>query len=437
MIMHLKLIILPLFALMSFNGYTQIFNRLSTTTEADLSYLTPPSSVKTIGKNVNDTAFAFNIHRINSGPIAYYNHALNDFANRSLISEGTTRPLALSWNQEMTVLYGINDSDFDLISVDPITGESTHIADFSGIRAGEIVLGLTIDANNDCYVASSNELNSSTLYRCNLSTGELTTIGSQSVASQLVDITASCDDTLYGFDGITNNLVSIDKTDGSVTLIGDIGINTTNEITDLMYDRDAGVLYQYIIARNDTDFPFTGFASLNSSTGEATLLNEFVPGIYNGAIKTSCNNNNGFLINPALNGGWFNPATAGQGFLIDVLPESNTFFMAWFTNDTSLPDESLVAEIGNPGNRWLTIQGELNQKLGGRLELAIFNTSGGIFNQSAMVNNEQVGTMTVIFNNCSEGLIEFLFNNGITGTIPIQRLANDNVALCEALSNPN
>ena len=433
--MHLKLIILPLFVLMSFNGFSQVkLNSLSTTTEIDPSFLTPPKSLKTFNKNVNDMAFAFNNQPIiSSDPIPFYSHTLNGFANRSLISEGATRPIALSWNQQMTVLYGVDFLTRNLISINPTTGESTHIANFSGVKSGDDVLGLTIDENDDCYVVSSNE-NSSTLYRCNLNTGALTIVGSQSVAPLLVDITAGCDDTLYGFDSINNSLFTINKVDGSVNLIGNNGIDATIEFTSIMYDRDSGVLYQYVIARNEFNFPFTAFASLNSSTGEATLLSDAVSGIYNGAIKTSCANSDIFKINPGINGTWFDPNTLGQGFLIDVLPASNTFFIAWFTNDTSLPDSNLAAVVGDPGQRWLSAQGELGSD--NSVTLDIFSVSGGIFNQSSDILNEIVGSMTVTFGDCTAGIVDYSFNDSsLTGSIPIQRIVNDNVALCEQLSN--
>ena len=433
--MRLKLIILLLFVLMSFNGFSQNkLNGLSTTTETDLSFFTPPKSLKSFNKSVNDKAFAFNNQPIiNTDPIPFYSHTLNSFANRSLISEGATRPIALSWNQQMTVLYGVDFLTRNLISISHTTGESTHIADFSGVKSGDDVLALTIDENDVCYVVSSDE-NSSTLYRCDLSTGELTTIGSQSIASLLVDITAGCDGTLYGFDGITNSLFTISKIDGSVNLIGNNGIDTTIEFTSIMYDRDSGVLYQYIIARNEFNSPFTAFASLNSTSGEATLLSNAVSGIYNGAIKTSCTNNNVFKINPGINGTWFDPNTSGQGFLIDVLPDSNTFFIAWFTNDTSLPDSNLTSVIGDAGQRWLTAQGELGSD--NSVTLDIFSISGGIFDQPSSISNEVVGSMTVTFGDCTAGIVDYTFDDsGLAGSIPIKRVVNDNVALCEQLSN--
>jgi hypothetical protein len=44
--------------------------------------------------------------------------------------------------------------------------------------------------------------------------------------------------------------------------------------------------------------------------------------------------------------------------------------------------------------------------------------------------------MTIEFANCEEGLVTYeIFSPDVSGEIPIQRVADDNVALCEALVN--
>jgi hypothetical protein len=46
-----------------------------------------------------------------------------------------------------------------------------------------------------------------------------------------------------------------------------------------------------------------------------------------------------FQINPGLSGAWFNPDTVGQGFFVDVLPDTDLVFMSWFTYDTAPPGD--------------------------------------------------------------------------------------------------
>lgn len=296
--------------------------------------------------------------------------------------------------------------------------------------------GLAIDEYDKCFVVASDYSTRASLYSCNLSTGALTLIGSQTTGIEMYDISSLCNNTIYGYDNITKSIYTINKDNGAATLVGPVNVET-NDMWSMTYDRDTSELYQYIKnnINNSINDPTTAFAQIDILTGRASLLSDFHRGTYVGAIKSTCGKENTLKITPGFNGSWYNPETGGQGFLIDVLPESNTFFMAWFTFDTSLPDPEVDSEIGNVGHRWLTAQGTLGE--GNSVDLSIYSTFGGIFNNSATVTSEVVGTMKVSFENCSSGLIEFLFNNsGINGVIPIQRIANDNVALCEILSKP-
>jgi hypothetical protein len=45
--------------------------------------------------------------------------------------------------------------------------------------------------------------------------------------------------------------------------------------------------------------------------------------------------------------------------------------------------------------------------------------------------------MTLEFSGCTEGLVNYEITSlGISGEIPIQRIVQDNVPLCEALTDP-
>lgn len=140
-----------------------------------------------------------------------------------------------------------------------------------------------------------------------------------------------------------------------------------------------------------------------------------------------------FQINSGLNDAWYNPATDGQGFLIAVFPQMKQVFVAWFTFDKERPAEGVEAILGDPGHRWLTAQGSFE---GDTAELLIYATSGGVFDTTSPVpESEAVGTMTIEFANCSEGLLSYTIENpDMSGTIPIQRIVGDNIALCETLT---
>jgi hypothetical protein len=139
-------------------------------------------------------------------------------------------------------------------------------------------------------------------------------------------------------------------------------------------------------------------------------------------------------INPGLNDAWFDPATDGQGFFINVFDETGVIFLSWFTFDTERPPGSVDAVVGEPGHRWLTALGEFN---GATATLDVTNTTGGLFDRGEPrpVNDNDYGTITLSFEDCATGLVEYdLPGPGVSGSIPIQRVVQDNVALCEALS---
>jgi DNA-binding beta-propeller fold protein YncE len=144
----------------------------------------------------------------------------------------------------------------------------------------------------------------------------------------------------------------------------------------------------------------------------------------------------GFQINSGLNDAWYNPATPGQGFLVSVFPQIQQIFVAWFTYDTERPSEDAMAVLGEPGHRWITAQGAYT---GGTASLTIYVTEGGVFDTAdPPANNDGIGdgTMTVEFADCTKGLVTYEISSpDVSGEIPIQRITNDNVALCESLSD--
>jgi hypothetical protein len=144
-----------------------------------------------------------------------------------------------------------------------------------------------------------------------------------------------------------------------------------------------------------------------------------------------------FIINAGLNDAWYNVATNGQGFLISVFPDIKQMFVAWFTYDTERPPQDVTAELGEPGHRWLTAQGPY---AGDTANLTIYVTRGGVFDSaepSATSDPAGDGTMIIRFADCSEGLVEYEITSlGLSGEIPIERIALDNESLCEALNDP-
>jgi lysophospholipase L1-like esterase len=139
-----------------------------------------------------------------------------------------------------------------------------------------------------------------------------------------------------------------------------------------------------------------------------------------------------FQINAGLNDAWFNPVTDGQGFFITVFPDLGVLVIAWFTYDTELPDEGAMAKLGDPGHRWLTAVGPYadNQAV---LDITI--ASGGLFDTATEIDRVTDGTLLVTFSDCNSGTVEYSIPSiDREGTVPIQRIANDNISLCDELS---
>lgn len=141
-----------------------------------------------------------------------------------------------------------------------------------------------------------------------------------------------------------------------------------------------------------------------------------------------------FALNAGFNDAWFNQSTAGQGFLVAVFPGIQQVFVAWFTFDTERPHESVEAILGDPGHRWLTALGSFT---GNTADLDIYVTEGGVFDAAepaAQIGGVADGTMTIEFDNCREGTVTYdIIEPAAAGVIEIERVAGDNLALCEAL----
>jgi plastocyanin len=117
-----------------------------------------------------------------------------------------------------------------------------------------------------------------------------------------------------------------------------------------------------------------------------------------------------FPINYGISGTWYNAATTGQGFFIEIVPSLNLMVFSWFTWSNSTPGT----------HDWLTGIGPITVD---QAVVGLQRTSGGRFNDPTPVTNAQVGSATVRFTDCNNGTVTFQrSDNGTSGTIPITRL---------------
>ena len=124
-----------------------------------------------------------------------------------------------------------------------------------------------------------------------------------------------------------------------------------------------------------------------------------------------------------LTGSWFEPATDGQGFEVEVFPDqvapgTGGVQLSWFTFDTSVG--------GEDHQRWYTLSGSM---VSGQpnASLTIFRNTGGNFNALPITNGVSVGTATLSFSTCTSGQLSYTFTDGSgrTGTIPLTRITQN------------
>lgn len=159
-----------------------------------------------------------------------------------------------------------------------------------------------------------------------------------------------------------------------------------------------------------------------------------------------------FEINPGLSGAWFNPETSGQGWLIDVIErevaaegitaiESDTeiarvtsleVFVAWFTYDVNPPGADEADGFASRQHRWFTALGGV---AGDTAILDIFLNTGGVFNDPRETTVASVGSMTIVFSDCTNAHLSFDFDasDDNDGSLDVVRLSPD--VFCQAISD--
>ena len=174
--------------------------------------------------------------------------------------------------------------------------------------------------------------------------------------------------------------------------------------------------------------PFCELPVIGYSNGDDVLEENLV--------MTTLSIQSSFVMNAGLNDAWYDPLTDGQGFFITVFPELDVVSLAWFTYDTELPAEDASANLGDAGHRWMTALGTIE---GNRAVMNIDIASGGLFDTATEVDHTDPvgsdGTITLSFDNCASGLVEYdIPSIDRRGSVPIQRVADDNIVVCEALT---
>ncbi len=151
------------------------------------------------------------------------------------------------------------------------------------------------------------------------------------------------------------------------------------------------------------------------------------------APRIGAANSQVFQINAGLNDAWYNSDTGGQGFFVTVFPGIGQIFLAWFTYEVERPDEAITAQLGEPGHRWVTAFGPYADN---QSALDVEITQGGVFDSGTPTPTQHPdGTVILEFSDCYAGTATYdIPSINRQGVIPIRRISNDNVALCETLA---
>lgn len=123
-----------------------------------------------------------------------------------------------------------------------------------------------------------------------------------------------------------------------------------------------------------------------------------------------------------LTGAWFNPETSGQGFEFVIspdaaLPGAGNVFGAWYTYD--------VTAGGVDTQRWYSLQGGYPATAQGvttTADLTIYQNLGGTFDAPPSTVAVPMGSGTLSFDSCTTGAFTYAFEDGRTGTVPLQSL---------------
>ena len=168
-------------------------------------------------------------------------------------------------------LYGavsdVDNSIYQLITIDKVTGVETVIGNLTDAQAGGTVGGLAWnEVNNTMYALVQNPGTLTQLYTIDLSTAAMTYIGDTQLEAG-VWLAINKDGDAYYASTDTDSLYKIDLDTADDTLIGPLGIDI-NFAQDADFDYDTGTLYMAAYFGGGIN----QMASVDLATGTATTL---------------------------------------------------------------------------------------------------------------------------------------------------------------------
>jgi len=202
----------------------------------------------------------------------------------------------------------------------------------------------------------------------------------------------------------------LDGTDGGFTVFGQVlgdGMNVVDQINSIITFNAGGALAQ---------LPLINYAGGQLQAGEL--------------ITTTLSELSAFETGPWMSGTWANPATLGQGWLIDVFDNNGamTAFAAWFTYDVNDPLADETDGFASNQHRWITAFGPVQ---GSVANLTLFLDSGGVFNDPRSTETSEIGSLMIDFSDCDNATLSWNFSNDMLpdASVALERITAD--SYCE------
>ncbi len=249
--------------------------------------------------------------------------------------------------------YGCQYNTNALVTIDTLSGSLTTIATMSLNSP----TGLAYDVSTDVMYVSDYDGTGSVLYEVDRTNGSLTQVGDILSSGLIIGIACDKDGNLYGVNLSADQFCSIDKTSGAATSIGDLGIQI-NYAQDIAFDRNANVLYgtlyegsQNALSQASSIPPASaskaggGLYTIDVATGSVTLVGSFVDELTGFAIPHDLSPT------PGLEADFTANVTSGQAPLTVQFTDQSTGNVtswAWDFNGDGITD----ATTQNPSHQY-------------------------------------------------------------------------------------
>ncbi|TXD71613.1 T9SS type A sorting domain-containing protein [Aequorivita antarctica] len=173
-----------------------------------------------------------------------------------------------------TVVY--QNPDYILGTVDLSTGAVNYAATITGVHAPEFLSQLSYNVTNDTFYALSHDPNNSTgtqFYSLNVTTGQLTEIGTGTGIGNGVAMEIDNNGVVYAADANNGNLYTIDINTGVGTVVGNMNPNGFYPVGQ-GFSIDKSTNTMYAVLTNSNGLIRSAFYTVNVTTGALTLLGD-------------------------------------------------------------------------------------------------------------------------------------------------------------------